>query len=243
MTSGMLRALDAGSRLEGGSSLTRAKPRPVYGDHSELLKASEAVPSLVPVKTALASVSDKEGLAELGGTLAKFGIEMIATEGTASELRSLESKGLKLSNLTAYTGFPENLNGRLKTLHQKIQAGVLAIKGVHEPVLEKIEAKFIDLLIVNFYPFKETVARSKEFYECIEYIDIGGPALLRAGAKNHACVTAICDPNDYKELIQELEKNSGHTSLNFRRKCAMKVFELTSNYDRAIADWFKSKLK
>jgi len=191
MTSGMLRALDAGSRLEGGSSRTKPARHPVYGDHSELLKASEAVPSLLPVKTALATVSNKEGLTELGETLAEFGVEMIATAGTANELRPLESKGLRLSNLAMYTEFPENLNGRLKTLHHKIQAGVLAIRGLHDAILKEEKAKFIDLLIVNLYPFEETIARSTEFYECIEYIDIGGPALLRAGAKNHACVTAI----------------------------------------------------
>jgi len=239
----MLQALDAGARLESGSSGKSVKPRPVYGDHSELLKASEAVPSLVPIKTALASVSDKEGLAELGETLAELGVEMIATEGTAKELKPLESKGLTLFDLTTYTGFPENLNGRLKTLHHKIQAGVLAIRGHHDQILNRESAKFIDLLIVNLYPFEQTAAKNGDFYECIEYIDIGGPALLRAGAKNHACVTAICDPGDYQDLIKELKLNKGHTSLGFRRKCAMKVFELTSTYDRAIAAWFKSKLK
>lgn len=240
--SGMFQALDGSSRHESAST-KKGKARPVYGDHSELLMASGSVPEFIPIKTALATVSDKRSLTHLGKTLAKFGVEMIATEGTATELRSLESQGLRLSDLTTYTKFPENLNGRLKTLHQKIQAGVLAIKGHHDTILKKLDAKYIDLLVVNLYPFEQIASENAEFYKCIEYIDIGGPALLRAGAKNHACVTAICDPNDYDELIDELTKYEGKTSLAFRRRCAMKVFELTSNYDRSIAAWFGSNLK
>jgi phosphoribosylaminoimidazolecarboxamide formyltransferase / IMP cyclohydrolase len=235
------RALDGGSRVDGGYS-KRTQTKPAGSDLTELLRASEAVGDLVAIKTALATVSDKSGLKELGRVLAKFRVGMIATEGTAAHLNDKEHKGLKLINLSDYTKFPENLNGRLKTLHHKIQAGVLGIKGKHEKILSDLNASFIDLVVVNLYPFEQVAAKQAKYFECIENIDIGGPALLRAAAKNHACVTAVCDPNDYEELIRELEANDGKTTLAFRRKCAMKVFELTSKYDQAIAAWFRSKL-
>lgn len=236
----MLRALDGAARLESGSSSKGTKPD--HGNPSDLLRASEAVPDLLPVRTAIATVSDKTGLSQLGPALAKFDVEVIATEGTAKHFRTIKDKKLKITDLTDYTNYPENLNGRLKTLHPKIQAGVLAIKGYHDEVLQKkgVQAKFIDLVIVNLYPFKEAVARNSAFFDCIENIDIGGPALLRAGAKNHACVAVVCDPMDYDELIAELNRYDGKTSLAFRRRCAQKVFELTTNYDRAIASWFES---
>jgi phosphoribosylaminoimidazolecarboxamide formyltransferase/IMP cyclohydrolase len=213
------------------------------GHYSELLAASDAVPDLMSICTAIATVSDKAGLSNVGSVLAKFGVEVIATEGTAAHLQSHKDEGLILTDLTDYTGYPENLNGRLKTLHPKIQAGLLAIKGYHDDILKKetVQAKFIDLVIANLYPFEQAVARDSEFFECIENIDIGGPALLRAGAKNHACVTVICDPADYDALIAELNRYEGKTSRAFRRKCAQKAFDLTSRYDKAIAAWFKKQ--
>ncbi|MEA2874830.1 MAG: phosphoribosylaminoimidazolecarboxamide formyltransferase / cyclohydrolase [Hyphomicrobiales bacterium] len=205
---------------------------------SDLFAALEAVPDLMPVKVAVASVSNKAGLLELGQELANFGVEIIATEGTTKHLRS--NGQIALTDLTGYTGYPENLNGRLKTLHPKLQAGVLAVKGYHDGKLAEkaVAAKYIDLVIVNLYPFRETVANSSNFFECIENIDVGGPALLRAAAKNHSCVAAVCDPSDYPELISELRRHNGHTTSEFRRRCARKVFELTAEYDKAIADWF-----
>lgn len=213
--------------------------------HADLLTASADVPDLLPIHTAIASVSNKDGLYRLGLELAKFKIEVVATDGTASHLQQHRSAGLKVTALTSYTDYPENLNGRLKTLHPKIQAGVLAIRGYHDGILRKksVQAKFIDLVIVNLYPFEQAVARNSSFFECIENIDIGGPALLRAGAKNHTCVTAICDPADYDALISELNLHEGKTSRAFRRKCAQKVFELTSSYDQAIAAWFEKNKK
>jgi phosphoribosylaminoimidazolecarboxamide formyltransferase / IMP cyclohydrolase len=213
-----------------------------FRHQSDLLSASEAVQDLIAVRTAIATVSNKTGLAELAAELAKYGVEMIATEGTAKQLMGLKVKGLSVTDLTDYTGYPENLNGRLKTLHPKIQAGVLAINGYHDPILAKKKYKFIELVIVNLYPFEQVAARNASYFECIENIDIGGPALLRAGAKNHACVTVISDPRDYSLLVEELKRNSGSTSLAFRRKCAQKVFELTSRYDRAIEAWFETQL-
>jgi phosphoribosylaminoimidazolecarboxamide formyltransferase / IMP cyclohydrolase len=221
--------------------MRRTASTTTHSDHADFLAASEAVSELLAVRTAIATVSDKQGLLELGCELAKYRIEVIATEGTAKHLREL--KGLILTDLTAYTGYPENLNGRLKTLHPKIQAGVLAVRGFHDEILSKpgIQAKFIDLIIVNLYPFERVVGRGAPFFECIENIDIGGPALLRAGAKNHACVTVICDPADYDPLIAELQRHGGKTSLDFRRRCAQKVFKLTSKYDAAIAAWFETR--
>lgn len=238
----MLRALDGSVRAESGSSAKSTKSN--HNSQSEVLKASEAVPDLIPIRTAIATVSDKTGLPELAKALAKFQVEMIATTGTATHLESLQPHGLKLTNLENYTAYPENLNGRLKTLHPKIQAGVLAIKGYHDSILEKenVQAKYIELVIVNLYPFEKTASQKASFYECIENIDIGGPALLRAAAKNHSCVAAVCDPSDYPELIRELEENHGKTTRAFRRKCALKVFELTSNYDKAIAKWLRRNL-
>jgi phosphoribosylaminoimidazolecarboxamide formyltransferase/IMP cyclohydrolase len=209
--------------------------------HSDVLEASERVPSLLRIRTAVATTWDKTGLIDLAIELNRFGVEFIATEGTAACLRD-DVEGLKLTDLSAYTGYPENLNGRLKTLHPKIQAGVLAIKGHHDATLAKedVAAKYIDLVIVNLYPFEQTVGKGATFFECIENIDIGGPALLRAAAKNHVCVTAVCDPKDYSKLIDELRRNDGCTSLEFRRRCAEKVFRTTMRYDRTIASWFKS---
>src|SRR3972149_1450052 len=181
---GMLQALDGPARHDSGSSGKSTKTE--HNSHSDLLNASKLVPDLIRIKTAIATVSNKTGLPELGRALAKFKVEMIATEGTAANLQDIQSQGLTLTNLTNYTSYPENLNGRLKTLHPKIQAGVLAIKGYHDEILkkEKVNAKFIELVIVNLYPFEQAVAeKNSDFYDCIENIDIGGPALLRAAAK------------------------------------------------------------
>jgi phosphoribosylaminoimidazolecarboxamide formyltransferase / IMP cyclohydrolase len=230
-----------GGSGQGNSLAVKNAPQKMHSDHSKLLEASEAVPDLVSVRTAIATVSDKTGLLELGRELGKNHVEVIATEGTAKHLSTVD--GLRITDLTGYTSYPENLNGRLKTLHPKIQAGVLAIKGYHDDILAKegVEAKFIDLVIANLYPFERVVDQGAPFFECIENIDIGGPALLRAGAKNHVCVTVICDPADYGELISEIRRYDGKTSLEFRRKCAWKVFQLTSKYDAMIATWFESQ--
>lgn len=240
----MFRALSHGDRSSSQSNNSPVHRNATTSDHADLLAASKAVADLLTVKTAVATVYDKRGLRKLGSELAKFKVEVIATEGTARHLNDLKDEGLTLTDLTHYTGYPENLNGRLKTLHPKIQAGVLAIKGHHDEILAKEtvdNAKFIDLVIVNLYPFEKAVQRRAPFFECIENIDIGGPALLRAAAKNHVCVAAVCDPDDYDLLIDELRRHQGRTSLNFRRRCAQKVFQLTSSYDAAIAAWFETE--
>jgi phosphoribosylaminoimidazolecarboxamide formyltransferase / IMP cyclohydrolase len=240
----MTGTLNALARNEGHARQRGAPPanqgRAVA--HPDVLAASERVPHLLPIETAIATVWDKTGLVELARELNGFGVEFIATEGTASYLRPAV-EGLQVTDLSAYTGYPENLNGRLKTLHPKIQAGVLAIKGHHDATLKRadVAAQYIDLVIVNLYPFEQTVQGGASYLECIENIDVGGPALLRAAAKNHICVAAICDPKDYSELIDELRRNDGRTTLDFRRRCAAKVFRTTVAYDRAIASWFASR--
>jgi phosphoribosylaminoimidazolecarboxamide formyltransferase / IMP cyclohydrolase len=231
--------LDARSRDSsvGGSGKSRATQTP--SDHSDVISASERVPNLLRVTTAVVSVSDKSNLSALGEGLAKYGIRVVATEGSAERLRE-EAKSLELLGLREYTEFPENFNGRLKTLHPKLLVGLLAIKGFHDEALKKAGAEYIDLVVVNLYPFEKTVATGAATGACIENIDIGGPALIRAGAKNHPSVCVICDPADYPALLNELETNKGSTTKAFRRKCAKKAFELTAKYDAAIAKWFQS---
>ena len=230
----MLEARAHGGNAAGGGSRHKVRD----GDHhSDVFAASRAVGDLVPVKNAVVSVSDKTGLAGLSKAFSQFGVNVIATEGSAEYLRR-EVEDLKLVGMSEYTEFPENLNGRLKTLHPKLQAGVLAIKKFHDSALEKIAASYIDLVVVNLYPFEETVRKGASFEECIENIDVGGPALLRAGAKNHPSVCVVSDPQDYVQLIDELNKNNGSTTRAFRLKCAQKVFELTAKYDSSIASWF-----
>jgi phosphoribosylaminoimidazolecarboxamide formyltransferase/IMP cyclohydrolase len=229
--------LEARARDVNGGA-TRKKSSGV-GHHDEVLAASRAVGDLLPIKSAVVSVSDKAGLPNLGKILSQFGVEVIATEGSAAYLQQ-EVSDLKIIGMSDYTDFPENLNGRLKTLHPKLQAGVLAIKKFHDEALNNIAARYIDLVIVNLYPFEQTVRKGCSPEECIENIDVGGPSLLRAGAKNHPSVCVISDSEDYKALIEEMKKNNGCTTLAFRRRCAQKAFELTANYDRSIANWFAS---
>jgi phosphoribosylaminoimidazolecarboxamide formyltransferase / IMP cyclohydrolase len=233
---GMLNAL---ARDESGAQTNSYSDQRAKSEAAEhaLSVASDSVDSWLPVRKAIASVYDKSGLDKLAGVLARFDVEVVATEGTVQHLGKVTPQ-LRVSDILSYTQYPENLNGRLKTLHPKIQAGVLGIRKHHDAALRKIDAEFIDLVIVNLYPFEKTVASGADFFACIENIDIGGPALLRAAAKNHACVAAICDPADYEELIDQMEKNNGGTTRAFRRKCAEKVFEHTARYDAAIARWF-----
>ncbi|HOX56975.1 MAG TPA: bifunctional phosphoribosylaminoimidazolecarboxamide formyltransferase/IMP cyclohydrolase [Candidatus Paceibacterota bacterium] len=183
---------------------------------------------------ALLSVSDKTGIVPLARTLAEAGIELISTGGTANALRDA---GLNVTDLSAYTGFPEMLGGRVKTLHPKVHGGLLFIRGneQHEAAVRAHDIQPIDLVVVNLYPFEQTVARPDvTLPEAIENIDIGGPSMLRSAAKNHESVTVVVDPADY-ELVAEQIKATGHTTLDLRRKLAAKVFARTAAYDAAIA--------
>jgi len=190
--------------------------------------------SLVPIRRALLSVSDKSGLVDLARGLDALGVELISTGGTAKTLRDA---GLQVRDVSALTGFPEIMDGRVKTLHPKIHGGLLGRAGVDDAVMAAHGIAPIDLLVVNLYPFEQaTAAPDCTFDEAIENIDIGGPAMLRAAAKNHAGVAAVVDPADYAELIQALRADNG-TKLELRRKLATKVYTHIANYDAAIANW------
>ncbi len=185
-----------------------------------------------PIRRALLSVSDKTGLVELARPLAERGVALVSTGGTAGILRQA---GLAVLEVSALTGFPEILNGRVKTLHPRIHAGLLATDTEeHRATLAEHGIAPIDLLVVNLYPFAATRARSATFAECIEQIDVGGPAMLRAAAKCHERVTVLVDPADYSAFLVEFAE-AGGTRLETRRRFAAKAFALTAAYDAAIA--------
>ncbi len=186
------------------------------------------------IRRALLSVSDKSGLIPLAQALAAAGVELISTGGTASALRAA---GLTVIDVSAYTGFPEMLDGRVKTLHPKVHAGLLYLRGNldHESAVRQHDIRPIDLVVVNLYPFQQTVARPDVSpREAIESIDIGGPAMLRSAAKNCEHVTAVVDSGDYSVITEQIT-NTGGTTLELRRKLAVKAFAHTATYDAAIA--------
>jgi len=186
------------------------------------------------IRRALLSVSDKTGLVPFAQTLAKAGVELISTGGTAKALREA---GLTVKDISEHTGFPEMLDGRVKTLHPKVHGGLLYIRGneSHEAAVRAYGIQPIDLVVVNLYPFEETVAKPNvSLHDAIENIDIGGPSMLRSAAKNHDSVTVIVDPADYTEVAKQISE-SGQTTLALRRKLAARVFARTSAYDGAIA--------
>jgi len=190
---------------------------------------------LLPVRRALLSVSDKTGLVELARWLASRNVELLSTGGTA---RLLAGVGLTVREVSSYTGFPEIMDGRVKTLHPKIHGGLLGRRGVDDAVMALHQIAPIDLLVVNLYPFAETVARPNCGYaEAIEHIDIGGPAMLRAAAKNHESVTVVVDPSDYAGLLDELAAHEGCTTLALRSRLAAKAFAHTARYDTMVASY------
>jgi len=190
--------------------------------------------SLQPVRRALISVSDKTGLIELAGSLDALGISLISTGGTA---RTLRDAGLQVTEVSEVTGFPEIMGGRVKTLHPRIHGGLLGRRGVDNKVMHEHGIEPIDLLVVNLYPFETiTSAPDCSYEEAIENIDIGGPAMLRAAAKNQDHVTVVVDPGDYAELIQTLAERQA-TSWSLRRRLAAKAFAHTARYDGLIANW------
>jgi phosphoribosylaminoimidazolecarboxamide formyltransferase/IMP cyclohydrolase len=195
------------------------------------------VPDQVPIRRALLSVSDKSGLAELGAALAAHGVELISTGGTAKALREA---GLEVKDISDLTGFPEMMDGRVKTLHPKVHGGLLAVRDdpAHASAMEEHGIGAIDLVVVNLYPFAQTVARGAARDEVIENIDIGGPSMVRSAAKNHAYVAIVTDPADYPKLIEALGENGAATSLDFRKYLAAKAFAATAAYDSAIAQYF-----
>ena len=196
----------------------------------------------VKIKNALISISDKENIIPLLRVLEKFNIKIISSGGTFSTIKKL---GYKCTELSKYTGFKEMLDGRVKTLHPKVHAGILHDRQnrAHKNEMSKSNFPPIDLIVVNFYPFQNIVRKSKSAKNIIENIDIGGPTMVRAAAKNFNNVTIITNKNDYSDLVQELKKNKGKTSLKFREIMSSKAFGLTAYYDAMIANWFNNKLK
>ena len=194
------------------------------------------------VKTALISVSNKENLVSLLKTLKKFNINIISSGGTYVSIKKL---GYSCTELSKYTGFKEMLDGRVKTLHPKIHAGILHDRRNKKHKSEMFQQNFpaIDLIVVNFYPFQKIVTDTKNSKQIIENIDIGGPTMVRAAAKNFKNVTIITNRNDYVKLIKELETFKGKTSLKFRELMSAKAFGLTAYYDSMIANWFNTRLK
>jgi phosphoribosylaminoimidazolecarboxamide formyltransferase / IMP cyclohydrolase len=190
---------------------------------------------------ALIAVSDKTGIVDFARALAGYGIELISTGGTR---KALSEGGLAVLEVSDLTGFPEMMDGRVKTLHPAVHGGLLAIRSnpTHAEAMRAHNIRPIDLLVVNLYPFELTIARGANFDDCIENIDIGGPAMIRAAAKNHADVVVAVEPNDYALVLDELARHGGTTTLAFRRKLAAKAYARTAAYDAAIGNWFADAL-
>jgi phosphoribosylaminoimidazolecarboxamide formyltransferase / IMP cyclohydrolase len=193
--------------------------------------------TLAPVRRALLSVSDKTGLTDFAHGLDALGVSLISTGGTSAALRKV---GVPVTDVSSLTGFPEIMDGRVKTLHPKVHGGLLGRRGTDDAVMAQHEIAPIDLLIVNLYPFEATTARPDcSFADAIENIDIGGPAMLRAAAKNHEHVAVVVDPADYAEILEAL--SHGGTSLSLRRRLAAKAYAHTARYDGAIANWLGAR--
>lgn len=201
------------------------------------------IQDVVPITRALISVSDKTGIVELATFLASKGVHLLSTGGTAKKLRD---SGLEVQDVSDYTGSAECLDGRVKTLHPKIHGGLLGVRGnaKHEADMETHGIGKIDMTILNLYPFEQTVAKpNATFEQCIENIDIGGPSMLRSTAKNHAFTTIVTSPDQYSEVMAEMEANGGNgTTLALRRKFAARAYSLSAAYDGAISTWFNVQL-
>jgi phosphoribosylaminoimidazolecarboxamide formyltransferase/IMP cyclohydrolase len=198
-------------------------------------------PDLVPIRRALISVSDKTGLVQHAWALAKYGVSLISTGGTK---QAIAESNLDVTDVSTVTGFPEMMDGRLKTLHPKVHGGLLARRDLegHVESMEEHNIPPIDLLYVNLYPFEATVAREGSFEECVENIDIGGPAMIRAAAKNHEFVAVATDAEDLTSILDELRQHKGSTTLALRRRLAQKAFARCAAYDAAISNWFADTL-
>ncbi|MFN4155726.1 MAG: bifunctional phosphoribosylaminoimidazolecarboxamide formyltransferase/IMP cyclohydrolase [Paracoccaceae bacterium] len=198
--------------------------------------------NLVPIGRALISVSDKSGLLDLARALHGMGVELISTGGTSGMLRTA---GLPVRDVSEVTGFPEMMDGRVKTLHPLVHGGLLALRDDDEHLVAMAAHGIepIDLLIVNLYPFEETVARGADHATCIENIDIGGPAMIRAAAKNHKFVAVVTDPADYTALLDQIKAQDGATNMAFRRQLALSAYAKTAAYDTAVSTWLAGELK
>ena len=197
---------------------------------------------LLDIGKALISVSDKTGVVDLGRALGEYGVEILSTGGTA---KALSGAGIDVTEVSQYTGFPEVLDGRVKTLHPKIAAGVLARRDLdsHVSQMQELGLSHIGLVVINLYPFESTVAKGSPFEECVEQIDIGGPTFVRAAAKNHGSTSVLCDPADYPGFIDEMRRNEGAVTSETRRRLAMKAFAHTAAYDSAIANYLERNIE
>ncbi|MGB9368522.1 MAG: bifunctional phosphoribosylaminoimidazolecarboxamide formyltransferase/IMP cyclohydrolase [Xanthobacteraceae bacterium] len=199
------------------------------------------MPDLRRITRALLSVSDKTGLIDFARALASHGIELVSTGGTA---KAIADAGLKVRDVSELTGFPEMMDGRVKTLHPKVHGGLLAIRddAKHAASMKEHGIAPIDLLVVNLYPFEATAAKGAAYDDCIENIDIGGPAMIRAAAKNHNDVAVVVDAEDYARVLDELKAHGGATTLALRKSLAQKAYARTAAYDAAISNWFANEL-
>lgn len=196
--------------------------------------------SMIKINRAILGVYDKAGIIEFAKVLRKYGVEILSTGGTAKTLRGGD---VEVKEVSDYTGFPEMMDGRVKTLHPKIHGGLLAVRDNEEHVKQAKAngVEFIDMVVVNLYPFEATIAKPNvTLDEAIENIDIGGPTMIRAAAKNYKYVAVVTDPSQYKEVLDEMEKNNGALSLATRFKLAKAVFKLTSHYDGAISKYLSN---
>ncbi len=198
-------------------------------------------PDKVEIKTALLSVFDKTGIIELARALSARGVRLLSTGGT---YKAIAAEGLAVTDVSEVTQFPEIMDGRVKTLHPKVHGGLLAIRddAEHQEAMKAHGINAIDLLVVNLYPFEDVRAAGGDYPTTVENIDIGGPAMIRASAKNHAYVTVITDPADYAELAEQLSADAGKTAYAFRQRMAAKAYARTAAYDAAISNWFAEAL-
>ncbi|RUV35676.1 bifunctional phosphoribosylaminoimidazolecarboxamide formyltransferase/IMP cyclohydrolase [Mesorhizobium sp. M7A.F.Ca.MR.148.00.0.0] len=199
-------------------------------------------PDLVPVRRALLSVFDKTGLIDFAKALAAAGVELVSTGGTA---KAIADAGLPVRDVSELTGFPEIMDGRVKTLHPGVHGALLGVRDdpEHSAAMRKYGIEPIDLVVSNLYPFEEVRRSGADYASIVENIDIGGPAMIRASAKNHAYVAIVTDPGDYASVLNALEMNIGSLSLDFRKKLAAKAFARTASYDAAISGWFAEALE
>ena len=191
------------------------------------------------IERAIISVTDKTGVVDFARSLAGFGVQILSTGGTAKAMRD---GGVTVTDISEYTGFPEMLDGRVKTLHPKVHGGLLGMRSnpEHIKTMKKHGIKNIDMVVVNLYQFEKTVAKQGvTLDEAIENIDIGGPAMLRSSAKNFRDVTVIVDPSDYDKVLKEMKENNGATLLKTRFRLAKKIFKLTHNYDGTISRYLE----
>ncbi|MBS3647884.1 bifunctional phosphoribosylaminoimidazolecarboxamide formyltransferase/IMP cyclohydrolase [Pseudaminobacter sp. 19-2017] len=199
-------------------------------------------PDLMPVRRALLSVSDKAGLVDFARSLAHLGIELVSTGGTA---KAIAEAGIAVRDVSDLTGFPEIMDGRVKTLHPAVHGGLLGVRDdpEHAEAMRANGIEPIDLVVVNLYPFEEVARSGADYAAIVENIDIGGPAMVRAAAKNHAYVAIVTEPDDYAAVLNALELNTGSLTLEFRKKLAAKAFSRTAAYDAAISNWFAAALE